>query len=271
MKTSNRIHRNGATKPALVQVKMKTSFAPAEFKIVRLRECPVDNPMIETPPEVVAFWRAHVVSAPWFRDEKENLCVFLLDARHCLTGFELVCQGTLDTLLMHPREVLRPATIHNAAAIIIAHNHPSGDPTPSLADIKATRDLIESAGLMKIEFLDHVIIGDARREKGYNSVRELGFFAADSPVKNGKDISDRPQFDQLTELETAKTQSNALSKLLADSMDHYSSNGCQFGSEEDKSMIAGIGSLVRMTNERLEIAFNSVFHAVHRKREQAAA
>ena len=176
MKTTNRVHRNGATKPVKSQAKNQTLSAPAEFKIVRLRECPVDNPRIETPTEVADFWREHVVSAPWYKDDKECLCVFLLNTRHRLLGFELVSQGTLDTLLAHPREVLRLAIVQNAAAIIIAHNHPSGDPTPSEADIKITRDLIRAAQYLKIELLDHVIIGDARREKGYGSLRELGFF-----------------------------------------------------------------------------------------------
>jgi proteasome lid subunit RPN8/RPN11 len=150
--------------------------APAEFKIVRLRECPVDSPKIETPAEVADFWRKHVVSAPWHKDDKECLCVFLLNTRHNLIGFEPVSQGTKDTILTHPSEVLRLAAIKNAAAIIIAHNHPSGDPTPSEDDIKVTRGLIRAAQYLKIELLDHIIIGDARREKSFGSLRELGFF-----------------------------------------------------------------------------------------------
>ena len=136
----------------------------------------MDNPRIETPTEVADFWRKHVVSAPWFKDDKECLCVFLLNVRRKLIGFELVSQGTLDTLLTHPREVLRLAIVQNAAAIIVAHNHPSGDPTPSEDDIKVTRGLIRAAQNLKIELLDHVIIGDARREKSCTSLRELGFF-----------------------------------------------------------------------------------------------
>jgi DNA repair protein RadC len=170
-KTTNRIHRNGATKPAPIQYKI-----PAEFKVVRLRECPVDNPQIETPPQIVDFWRKHVVPASWFKDDRECLCVFLLNTRRRLIGFELVSQGTLDTLLLRGCEVLRVATIYNASAIIIAHNHPSGDPSPSEADIKVTRDLIRAGQYLKIPLLDSVIIGDARLKKSYGSLRELGFF-----------------------------------------------------------------------------------------------
>lgn len=71
-----------------------------------------------------------------------------------------------------PREVFRVAVISSAAAVILMHNHPSGDPTPSEADIKVTRDLIRAGQLIKIEVLDHVIMGNPAR----SSLRELGFF-----------------------------------------------------------------------------------------------
>ena len=174
MKTpTNQVHQNRNAARTSPQVKTKTPAAPGEFKIIRLRDCPVDSPIIYTPPEVVDFWRKHVVTAQWFKDDKECLCVFMLNVHHRLLGFELVSQGTGDMVLMHPREVLRPAAVHNAAAIIIAHNHPSGEPSPSEGDIKATRDLIRAAEHLKIELLDHVVIGDPRREKSYASLREL--------------------------------------------------------------------------------------------------
>ena len=87
---------------------------------------------------------------------------------------------TLATLLVHAREVFRPAIVAAAAALLVAHNHPSGDPSPSEADIKVTRDLIRAGQLLKIEVLDHIILGQASpsQPKGYTSLRELGFFAA---------------------------------------------------------------------------------------------
>jgi DNA repair protein RadC len=108
----------------------------------------------------------------------ENLQVVLLNTRRKLIRVETVSQGTLDTLLVHPREVFKAAIAANAAALILAHNHPSGDPTPSEADIKVTRDLIRAGQLLKIEVLDHVIIGRATqdRPKDYVSLRELGYF-----------------------------------------------------------------------------------------------
>jgi DNA repair protein RadC len=76
--------------------------------------------------------------------------------------------------LVHPREVFRVAVITAASAMIIMHNHPSGESTPSDADIKVTRDLIRAGQLMKIELLDHVVIGNGNR----SSLRELGYFYA---------------------------------------------------------------------------------------------
>jgi DNA repair protein RadC len=95
-----------------------------------------------------------------------------------LIDVKAISQGTLDTLLVHPREVFKPAISAGAAAIVLAHNHPSGDPTPSEADIKVTRDLIRAGQLLKIEVLDHVILGRAtpERDRDYVSLRELGYF-----------------------------------------------------------------------------------------------
>lgn len=110
--------------------------------------------------------------------EVENFQVVLLTTRRRLIRVERVSQGTLDTLLVHPREVFRPAIAANAAALILVHNHPSGDPTPSEADIKVTRDLIRAGQLLKIEILDHIILGrrSEERAKDYASLKELGYF-----------------------------------------------------------------------------------------------
>jgi DNA repair protein RadC len=273
MKTTSRVRQKTAIKSAALQAKNQTLFVPAEFKTIRLRECPVDNPKIDLPVEVVDFWRKHVISAPWFKDEKENLCVFLLNTRHRLTGFELISQGTLDALLAHPREVLRPATINNAAAIIIAHNHPSGEPTPSEADIKVTRDLIRAAQILKIELLDHIIIGDSRAKKPYCSLRELGFFYADTPAKPKVDATDNESlvFDSLTELELATTEASGLLQLLADNMDYQSRSGTEFSGPKVAHFCAGIVELVSRSKERLDNAFNKTFSAFNPKHEEAAS
>ena len=108
----------------------------------------------------------------------ENFQVVLLNTRRRLIRVENVSQGTLDTLLVHPREVFRPAIAANASALVAVHNHPSGDPTPSDADVRVTRDLIRAGQLLKIELLDHLILGHRtdKRPRDFVSLRELGYF-----------------------------------------------------------------------------------------------
>jgi DNA repair protein RadC len=108
----------------------------------------------------------------------ENFSIILLNTRRRLIRVEEISQGTLDTLVVHPREVFKHAIAANAAAIVLAHNHPSGDPTPSEADIKWTRDIIRAGQLLKIEVCDHVVLGRATdaRPKDWCSLKELGYF-----------------------------------------------------------------------------------------------
>jgi DNA repair protein RadC len=129
---------------------------------------PLDNP------EAVVRW----LRVQDLLKEVETLQVLSLNTRRRFIRVDKITDGTLDTLLVHPREVFRKAIAANAAAVVLAHNHPSGDPTPSEADIKVTRDLIRAGQLLKIEVLDHVIIGRAtpERPKDYVSLRELGYF-----------------------------------------------------------------------------------------------
>ena len=86
-------------------------------------------------------------------------CLFL-DSRHRLICYEELFRGTIDGASVHPREVLRRALLHNAAAVILAHNHPSGIAEPSDADRRITRRLKEALALVDIRVLDHVVIGD---------------------------------------------------------------------------------------------------------------
>ncbi|HEU6448790.1 MAG TPA: DNA repair protein RadC [Verrucomicrobiae bacterium] len=132
-----------------------------------------ESPVLDNPENVVQLLREHNLVK-----DVETLQVLLLNTRHRLIRVDEVSDGTIDQLLVHPREVFKSAITANAAAIIIAHNHPSGDPSPSDADIKVTRDLIRAGQLLKIEVLDHIIIGrpTAERKKDYSSLRELGYF-----------------------------------------------------------------------------------------------
>ena len=87
-------------------------------------------------------------------------CLFL-DNRHRVIAFEELFNGTIDGASVHPREVIRRALFHNAAALILAHNHPSGVAEPSQADRQITRRLQDALGLLDIRVLDHIVIGDA--------------------------------------------------------------------------------------------------------------
>ena len=151
-----------------------TAFSAKEYKVIALRECPLPESMhlCDTPDRAADYWRQHVVQHPAFNPEVECFVALLLNTRRRVKGHALISTGTLDTLLVHPREVFRPAIIAAAAAVIIMHNHPSGEATPSEADIKVTRDLIRGGQLLKIEVLDHVIMGAVR----HCSLRELGYF-----------------------------------------------------------------------------------------------
>ncbi len=108
----------------------------------------------------------------------ERFQVVLLNTRRRLISVEMISSGTLDTLLVHPREVFMTAISANASAIVLVHNHPSGDPTPSEADIRVTRDLIRAGQILKIEILDHIILGQRtdERTQDFVSLRELGYF-----------------------------------------------------------------------------------------------
>jgi len=161
--------RNHIIKP------IKFSSQPHEYKVISLRECPTPENMqqCETPDAAVAYWRTHVQSHPYFNPECECCAALILNTRRRIKGHYLISIGTMDTILIHPREVFRLAIAASASAIVCAHNHPSGDPTPSEADIKVTRDLIRAGQLLKIEVLDHVIIG----HPGSSSLRTLGYFA----------------------------------------------------------------------------------------------
>ena len=110
----------------------------------------------------------------------EHFQVVCLNTRRRVISVENIAQGILDQVLVHPREVFSVAIAKKSAAIILAHNHPSGDAQPSEADIRVTRDMIRAGQLLRIEVLDHVILGakTVDRPRDYCSLRECGFFYA---------------------------------------------------------------------------------------------
>jgi DNA repair protein RadC len=141
----------------------------AAFELSRrlaARRLPEGTP-IRDPSDVFRHFHARLRDAA-----RECFLALLLDGRHRLLREELVSQGTLTASLVHPREVFRPALRACAAALVLVHNHPSGDPTPSPEDREVTRRLARAGELLGVAVVDHVIVA----ERGYRSLREEGAF-----------------------------------------------------------------------------------------------
>jgi DNA repair protein RadC len=102
---------------------------------------------------------------------EENLWMITLNTKNDITGIFTVSTGSLNSSIMHPREVFKRAMLQNAASIIICHNHPSGDTTPSAEDINITKRLHEAGEILGIKLLDHIVAGD----NSYTSLKEKGF------------------------------------------------------------------------------------------------
>lgn len=124
------------------------------------------RPTISTPEDVVA------LCAPQLRGaDREHFWALALNTKNQLVKMVEVSIGSLNASIVHPRELFRDAVRASAAAIVVVHNHPSGDPTPSGADIQLTRRLLKAGDVLGIEVLDHVIVGDGGE---HTSLRDMG-------------------------------------------------------------------------------------------------
>ena len=130
---------------------------------------PEERATVNCPEDVV-----NLLSAEMSALEQEHLRVLLLNTRNEVTGIEEIYIGNVNSSVVRPAEVFRPGIRANATSILAVHNHPSGDPTPSGADVSITRDLVEAGTLLGMELLDHIVIGNGQR---YVSMKEarLGF------------------------------------------------------------------------------------------------
>lgn len=124
-----------------------------------------DGPPVRSPRDVVAYFAPRMEDLP-----VEEFHVAVLDAQHCLERDVMVTRGILNSSLVHPREVFREAIAERAAAVILVHNHPSGDPSPSNDDRSVTEQLVAAGKVLDIPVQDHVIIGRGR----YVSFAEAG-------------------------------------------------------------------------------------------------
>lgn len=139
---------------------------------------PEPRPQVDTPDKVATFMRGWI-EAEGIGYDTESFFVLMLTARRHVLAVHRGATGTLDTILVHPREVFRAAIVCNAHAIVLVHTHPGGDPSPSEGDIRVTRDLMNAGKLLRIEVVDHVIVGNpalAVSPRGWSSLRELGYF-----------------------------------------------------------------------------------------------
>jgi DNA repair protein RadC len=145
------------------------SYSIPGFRIALVREPGVklaERPQLRVPAEAAPLLAQYIGET-----DREVFAVALLTIRHRVLGLHTVSVGCLTSSLVHPREVFKPAILAGAAALLLAHNHPSGDPEPSAEDIALTRRLVSAGQLLGIEVLDHLILGESGR---YVSLRERG-------------------------------------------------------------------------------------------------
>jgi len=128
------------------------------YRISLVRESSVNAPITKITQSTHAVDIVRAYLAP--DTDREHFVVLLLDGKHQVIGINTVSTGSLTASIVHQRELFKPAILTNCAAVIMAHNHPSGDPTPSPEDSALTKRTVESGALLGIPVLDHVIIGD---------------------------------------------------------------------------------------------------------------
>jgi len=147
-----------------------------EVAVTYVAEARHDWPVLNDAARVADVYRRVVTGASWYDPERESFVVFLLNRKNRIKGWSMVSIGTASSSLVHPREVFRAAIVASASAVICMHNHPSGDPSPSAADIQVTRQLRDAGRVIDIDFLDHVIIGHPSDSagRGYYSFRDAG-------------------------------------------------------------------------------------------------
>ena len=136
-----------------------------------------ERPGVRDPADVYRRLHPRLRHAP-----EERFLALLLDGRHRILQEVLVSKGTLTASLVHPREVFRSAIRAGAAGLVLAHNHPSGDPTPSAEDREVTTRLVRSGELLGVPVLDHVVVA----ERGYTSFREEGWIGPTGPRGGGE-------------------------------------------------------------------------------------
>lgn len=166
---------NGATS-ATKRTRAVYEYSIRRRKALELRE----QEQATGPGDVVAFLRALGLH----EEEQEHLLSIILDARNRIKAYTTVSIGLVDRTHCHPREVFRSCLLQGGSRILLAHNHPSGDPTPSGDDIDRTREMVEAGKILQIDVLDHVIVCEpAPGRPGYVSLKEEGLLCQKTTKK----------------------------------------------------------------------------------------
>lgn len=139
-------------------------------RTVRLTVREPSSEPISTPADAVAY----ALALDLHLADREHFVVLHLDARNRVTGHETVSIGSLNASMVHPREVFKATILANAASVILVHNHPSGDLTPSREDLSLTQRLQDAGRLLGVDLLDHVLIAPGPDGPAWRSLKELG-------------------------------------------------------------------------------------------------
>ena len=131
--------------------------------------------LMDSPEAAFTLWQEVIADDPGHEPDKEHLVAVLLNTKMRMIGYHIVSVGSLNEAIAHPREIFRAAILGGAYALVLMHNHPSGDPSPSEADRRLTRRIQEGARIVDISLLDHVVVGVLSAEHGpYFSFRDAG-------------------------------------------------------------------------------------------------
>ena len=143
------------------------SYRLPRYRVALVREgsCLSEQKTIRTPEDVFA-----IIGQEYENSVVETAMMLALDTKNKVIGVFNISTGSLNASIIHPRDVFQRAILSNAASVILVHNHPSGDPTPSPEDIDLTRKLVEAGRVMDIAALDHVVVGEGR----FVSIKERG-------------------------------------------------------------------------------------------------
>ena len=128
-----------------------------------------ERPVVRAPSDAARLLSDHLQGV-----DREHFCSILLDTKNRVIGINTVSVGILDSTIVHPREVFKPAILCNAASIVVGHNHQSGVPDPSVEDTRLTKRLYEAGEILGIDLLDHVIVGDGTQPLRWVSLKERG-------------------------------------------------------------------------------------------------